>query len=165
MEADSEETVKERQCKREAVELRKRIKTIEGNIAEECDTETRMIMKKSRNDFLINLKKLEEDAESEKLKRQSSNVEIKNRLDLILHAKDTISNGSTEQKRNIVLGLGSNWKVSSQNLHYEPHFVHRALKVTKKSMTSNPCMLEPKENRSESGGKLDREKVSMLWSG
>jgi len=165
MEKENTETVKEQQCQRELVELRQKIALIERNIAEEQDSETRAIMKKRHNDLLISFKILTEEIEAEQKRRASHHTEIKNRLDLILSAGHTLIHGSPEQKRQIVMGLGSNWRLSGQNLHYDAHFVSSALKATKKKMIENSGMFEPKQSRSGSGRVLDRDRISLVWSG
>ena len=85
----------------------------------EADADTRVLMKRILNQLRVQHKAAEEDLMRAKAERASGHTEIRTALDLILNAKRVLLHGSGDQRRSIVLGLGSNWKIQAKKLQYE----------------------------------------------
>ncbi len=160
-----EESPKEKLLQEHLSVLSRKISAIEQNIAEEPDADTRALMKRRLNQLRIEHKTAGEDLQTAKEQRGTRYSDIRDRLSLILKAKHTLVHGSPDQKRRIVQGIGSNWRISGQKLQYEPHYVSLALKQIRKTHAKEIAMIEPLESRSRISERLRCELVSTVWSG
>lgn len=165
MEASTKETIKEEQLQQHLSVLSKKITTIEENIAEESDPDTRALMKRRLNQLRVEQKSAQEDLETARKERQTFNADISDSLDLILNAKHILTCGSPEQKRAVVNGIGSNWKIQARKLNYDPQFVPSVLKEVKKRYAKEIAMFEPAKSMVGTGRSLRLEVVSTVWSG
>lgn len=160
-----QETTKEKQLRNHIISLKKKVSLVEENISEERDSDTRSIMKRRFNQLCVEQRKAEEDLRDAENERSNQNSDIRDRLSLIHGAKEVISHGSAQQKKDVLNGIGSNWKLSQQKLHYDPHYVSLALKEVKKTHAKELAMIEPEKSQSVTGKSLHSELVSVVWSG
>ncbi len=156
---------KEMHLQREIAKLDGRIKNLEENLPEESDVEIRLSMKKRSRELAVEKRALEEELQTEHNAWRKPHVDIANRIELILHAKEAFTRGTSEQRQRIIRGLGSNWIAKSQTLSYEPHFVPQAVRNVKKRLRTGKGRFEPIAARIESGRSLTSEHVALIWSG
>ena len=161
----SNESTKERLLLIELDTLKDRIKAIKQNIAEESDTETRAMMKHRINELQVQLQARGQELEKERASWLSPHTEIADNIELRLAARKQFLEGSPEQKKHVVYGLGSNWKIEGQKLHYEPHFVSIAIQKVKELHSGELAQFEPTKNRDEMRQDVPAEVVSTIWSG
>jgi len=163
MESSPKETSKETHLQKEIDTLSSRIKTMENNLAEEPDREIRATIYNCRNEIKVQKNALEQDLQKAKAEKENPHKEIKNRLELILHAKQTFQKGTAEQKKNVVRGLGLNWLLTDQKLHYEPHYVSLALAKTKQSLLGGMIRFEPSRSQSRTSKSLCLAEIKDVW--
>lgn len=165
MSASTEETPKEKQVQQHLSVLARKIVTIEENIAEERDSETRALMKRRLNQLRIEEKAAQEDIEKARQERETHYADIRDSLELILNAQEVLRHGSPDQQRRIVRGIGSNWKIRDRKLDYEPLFVPSILRQVKTTHAKEIAMLEPSRSGSAIDTTLRSQLVTTVWSG
>lgn len=165
MQSQSEETIAEKQLKRELCDIAAKIEIVENNVAEERDSDARTVMMRRLNQLKVIQRKLAEDQEAAKAKRMNQNVEIRNSLDLIHNAKRVFVSGTKDQKRAILRGIGSNWKLSAKQLSCEPNFVAAALEKTKQLHSADIVAFEPEKTQVETTKNPTCELTTTIWSG
>lgn len=163
MDSNPKESTVEKHLKSEIELLNKRIVNMENNLAEESEAEIRATIHTRRNELKVQRNGLEQDLKEAMRQRQNPNIEIKNRLELILHAKHTFQKGTAEQKKKVVRGLGLNWRISDKKLDYEPHFVTLALTKTKRSLVLGKHRFELNKSQFQTGKSLSLAEVKSIW--
>ncbi len=108
MQNASEENPIERQIKKAVETMSNRIEAMGNNMAEESNSDIRATINTCRNELKVQKNALEQDLRKAIDQRTNPHVEIKDRLSLILNAKRNFVEGTAEQKKQIVHGLGLN---------------------------------------------------------
>lgn len=165
MEANSQESLAEKQGKRALSEIRQRIHIVESNLAEESDADTRMVMKRKLNELRIQKTSLEQDIAQAETERKTKHVTIRNSLELVHSAKHTFTHGTKDQRRAIIRGLGSNWVLMQKELICKPSFIASALTKTKQTHLADIRRLELAKSQSGTGGTVCQKVVANVWSG
>lgn len=165
MQSQSEESIAEKQFQRELCDITTKIETIGNNLAEERDSDARTLMMRRLNELRVTQRKLAEDRDAAKTKRKNQHVEIRNSLGLIHNAKRVFVSGTKDQKRAILRGIGSNWKLSDKKLSCEPNFVAVALEKTKQLHSADIAMFEPEQAQLGTSKTLSHELTTTIWSG
>ena len=165
MQADSQESIAEKQMKRQLSDLVQKIGVVESNLAEERSSDARTIIMRKLNELRIQRQSVEQDISKAQYERENKHVEIRNSLDLIHHAKHTFNYGTGDQRRAILRGLGSNWLLTQQMLVYKPSFVAIALKKTRELHLADITMLELAKMQSQIAISIHPSLVTMIWSG
>ncbi len=161
---DVQETPKERQLSKQIADLSRRMTMIESNIPEEANAETRAIMQTKLNALKVEKKGIEEEMKTTAEQRNNKHVGIRDRLQIIQNASYAIKHGTKDQKRRVVCGLGSNWRLTQKNLVYEPHYVTSALKETRKIHEAEIRQFELRKNQSGTSTSMDQKLVTTVWS-
>jgi len=159
------ESVKERHLSTEIQTLKNRITEIKKNIAEERDGETRAIIKERINELQVQLQAREQELKKERDSWFNPHEEIANNIELRIASRKRFLEGTPDQKKHVVRGLGSNWNIHGQTLHYKPHFVSVAIEKVKELHSAELAMFEPTKNGEEMPRNVPAELMSTIWSG
>ena len=141
------------------------IRTMEQNIALEPDTDTRAIIKKQIERSRVQKLGYEQELQKLEAEPQERMKELQDSLQLLLEAQDRFTNGSDEERREIVRTLGSNWRISGQSLVYEPNIVPAAMRTVRERYQLKNPPLEPLKSQSECGVLCCLSDVDAIWSG
>src|SRR5205085_2207508 len=92
-------------------------------------------------------------------------AEIADNIELRLAARKHLVDGTPDQRKHVVRGLGSNWKIKDQKLDYKPHFLSVAIAKVKELHSGELARFEPSKNREGMRQIVPAELVSTIWSG
>lgn len=162
---ESVETVRQKQLKAEIQAVTKRIQAMRSNMAEESDASIRVDIKREMTECEVKRHGLEQDLKKELDSLKNPYEEITNMLQLMLVLKDRFINGTSDDRKEVVRGLGSNWKIEGQKLHYLPHFVPLAIRKVKNLHSSDLRPFEPTNSLTDERKTVPLAMMSTVWSG
>jgi hypothetical protein len=138
-------TAEEEQLRKEIGVLTKNISTATDTLLLEEDAELKEIMKSRIQEMRFQKKRMEDSLLKLKSSRENKKETIKNAIDLILRAENVIQNGTEEEKKDVLNGIGLNWRIEQKNVFRDPQFPLEQMKKAKELYLAE----RPRLNRPE----------------
>ena len=141
----------------------KKKEQVDENIVLESDFDVRTLMKRKYEEFKIHIQKLREDYATLQVEIENNNQDVIQALKIIKNAQILIHSEKKNQKKRLFESIGSDWKITSKKLDYEPHYVSRAVLKTKEFFRRKKDVFEPLLSTINNDTTLSHEEVITVW--
>jgi len=161
----SSPTEEESRLKNELGTISKSISLAMDTLLKESDAEMQEMIHGKIQEMRFQRRRIEERIAEYETQRQKRKETVKNSLELMLRAKHLLQNGTEEDKKEVLHGIGSNWEIQEKKVFFKPHFPILAMKKAKTLALGEDARFEPTGTRSTKTKKPLSELVIPLWSG
>lgn len=158
-------SAEEERLQRECNALTRLITQATDTLIREEDPELSPLIRKRLQDMQLNKKRLEGMVQGLRERRNNRRASLRDTLDLVLRAKNIVEKGTTDEKKELMHGLGSNWNLQDRMLDFEPHLETEALQEANVFLLAEKSRLELNGALSTQTKKLPEELVLSVWSG
>ena len=113
--------------------------------------------------FVGVIQKLREDYATLQVEIENNNQDVIQALKIIKNAQILIHSEKKNQKKRLFESIGSDWKITSKKLDYEPHYVSRAVLKTKEFFRRKKDVFEPLLSTINNDTTLSHKEVITVW--
>ncbi len=161
----TEPTLTERSLSHELYDLRRTIQTMRRNLARTPNPDIQEIIAAEIKASQVREQGLQQELQRALRERMTKNEQIRDNLQLIRNAWAILKNGTIKERRQLVLSLGSNWRILDKSLHYEPNLIPIAIRKAKEQFHLQNATFEPLRSQCVTGETCSAERAEIIWSG